>query len=1316
MKNSESGSFSHRSTSENAVDQTGKTTDLRLDVLFKERFHGAVNIRGVRYQLLYTLLRAFDLYGEAASLTLEGIEDLDLKGFALGNTFIQVKSADRPWNWAKLKEPLSVFLEAARDDPSSRFQLVFSFQLRKDIATLANRISLSTAERTKIESKFRKLCRDIGVSEDEAEALLAALTISSAPEDGIRDQLRRAIAEHFDLGSAGLDVYLAALTAHALDWAKERRTITRVDLEQVRVTVGEALAREGTFQAYGRAIIGKVSWRDDSSLEDFYKGKGTRPGHVVANADVRRDTWLERIDQALRTSKVCILRASSGQGKSTLMYRYAFDRWPHDDTFVLLAAQTPEQVEQIRSYLRFRSELSLPTLLMIDNAGWATRLWPQVAETCAALGVRVLVTVRHEDWFRFGKENLFTYEVLEPTLELVEAREIYRAFRAAGQLHPSVKSPEWAYERVGEPHLLLEYTYLLTHGQMLVERLHDQLQQISAQGEDTAKLEVLRRTVLASTLGAPIEARKLFAELPLRDDPQQVAQSLTGEYLTLEGGMLTGLHWVRSDHLVRLLHQGYPDLTTTAETTLNVVPDNSISIFVSNVMSHPDIDSERLLDALVSRARTAPTATIVSFLEGVFEAGERMHFHHKRPVFDKAYRDFGTSGPFLLGISDGSPERIDLVGQLADILGAKGDNLRKLQAFAQEPVLVPRGLERCTMLLTRAADVIDLEFARRDLASLGRLLDWCAACDVRLPWWSEISGDLSNRSNALRLPLADLSSFTQGLYRFDAGVYEAWFSLHKDDLLGYLKLHTSCLTLEVENNELFIEFVVDESAVLDANEQAVSRLRSLRMALPFCDSYRSQGVYTLPFGLTPSYDATSKEITREHLPTSSDTWRNGRLVRLVEAAFLPDSFYLYQEALAQARRHALSFTRSFSSGLKNKLEGRRVNFISTVESGLELIRELKALPNPPAQTPEAVKDALKKVHQNWASDLQLSVSQIFEFSQTQERRIGTLAVHNFTDVLRHLPSTHLALDTLYGAAPDYFNMSELNRDELRVYVVLADLLQAWIVDPPNTQHKNILRYVREKRFLKERGKRRLLRVALEPLGQEFTHLTPELHIAHDGPLAYTFIVFSVQSPFNYDEELSQLFDALAGAAETADFFYLIPTYNNARLVEAGYLLSSSQIQVLKEAGRLDWEALVPQPPPDILSQAIPTIPLLSLPLWQSRLDIIAFVSRLSSLAQQLGLLISLDQENRFVRQLISQEEARLGKALIELKATALILRSRLTAFTVPALAESSYLELLRFFETFELIAEHRTPEQNLQALPTPEEGLRALETLIESTH
>ena len=104
-----------------------ETSIKEIETLLKTRFHGAVNIRGIQYQILYSILRAFDLYkfqGLTGSLRLEGLEDVDLLGLRLDNEYIQAKSSQTPWNWSKLKEPIKGFLEIQRADSQCNFLLV----------------------------------------------------------------------------------------------------------------------------------------------------------------------------------------------------------------------------------------------------------------------------------------------------------------------------------------------------------------------------------------------------------------------------------------------------------------------------------------------------------------------------------------------------------------------------------------------------------------------------------------------------------------------------------------------------------------------------------------------------------------------------------------------------------------------------------------------------------------------------------------------------------------------------------------------------------------------------------------------------------------------------------------------------------------------------------------------------------------------------------------------------------------------------------------------------------------------------------------
>src|SRR6266540_5970754 len=104
-----------------------------LDELLRARIHGAINIAGIRYQLLYSLLRVFDLYQNeiAGEVRFEGLEDLDRKGFRQGDTYYQVKRSrsEQGWGWINQQEVLDHFIEVYKSDPDARFVLGFIKQL-----------------------------------------------------------------------------------------------------------------------------------------------------------------------------------------------------------------------------------------------------------------------------------------------------------------------------------------------------------------------------------------------------------------------------------------------------------------------------------------------------------------------------------------------------------------------------------------------------------------------------------------------------------------------------------------------------------------------------------------------------------------------------------------------------------------------------------------------------------------------------------------------------------------------------------------------------------------------------------------------------------------------------------------------------------------------------------------------------------------------------------------------------------------------------------------------------------------------------------
>jgi len=936
------------------------------------------------------------------------------------------------------------------------------------------------------------------------------------------------------------------------------------------------------------------------------------------------------------------------------------------------------------------------------------------------------VTVRNEDWHRFARESLTSYEILEPTLDSDEARQIFKIFQSEGRLHASVDSPEWAYERIGEPHLLIEYVYLLTHGRMLEERLRDQMKQFSEQNEDPAKIEILRRTALADTLGAPVLADKLLKNIQLRDDPQQVLKSLSREYVTLEGGIITGLHGVRSEHLAQILHEGYPDPGNTALAILEAIPPESIPAFVANAICRQGLDVEIFIKGLVEKAKNTTLDAILAFLDGIFEAGERQFLKANQGLFDEAYELIGPAGTSLLS-SDFLPiVKVDTIAQMVKILGDKGENFRKLQEIASRASEAARGLDLCRDFLSNVSPYIHPEILQASFDT-GCLLDWCSLCEASLPAWPTVRDDLLGCTEVFNLPLDAFCNFTQGLYRYDETAYRNWFSRNREDVLCYLKFHTDCIELKVSDRVLYSEFFPDLENSDSGNEQAVSRLKKLRSAIPFCERYQSQGIWFLPFGLKPSVDETQKSRPKENLPFTSDIEKNVVWWKTVESHYLPDSYYRYEEAWYTLRRDALLFVRGLSKGLQKTLTGRKFNFQSVFEGGQLLVRVTQSLKNVPSLSVEAIETVGKTLSQplrevlkegapnRWSSSFQNFFFQIFQYIQERKMNTGGLAAHNFLDAVKHLPKMHAAFAQLFKNAPDYFGAKELNSAEVKEYTFLADLLDAWILDPPKIPQRDILRYVRAKRKRKRQEMLHRIRSALATLEEEGISIILPADVLVNHPLRCLPLAFSVDDPCHPENEPEVVIKALVEVKDIADFFCLVPIHQGSRFLEGGYQISSNTFSQLEEGHLRNWEALVPGELPGGVLSCLPSLPFRLSARLQIWTNVFAILSGMQAFVEQKNKIETLrTSRNHFEVELYNRHKVRLHELEMKLGTSASEVKEYLNAEFPSRQDDSIYKRVWCFLETVEEASQQGTFDDLFMSSGFDvEEILDSLEQLLQ---
>jgi hypothetical protein len=119
-----------------------------LDNLLKSRYQGASNITGIRFQLLYSVLRAFDLYADipAHEVQFEGLEDVDvrsmqenaLRGLSVGDTYIQVKHTGIPktLSWLDHEKIFDHFIEVYLKHSDARFEMVTRLPVKSHLEDL----------------------------------------------------------------------------------------------------------------------------------------------------------------------------------------------------------------------------------------------------------------------------------------------------------------------------------------------------------------------------------------------------------------------------------------------------------------------------------------------------------------------------------------------------------------------------------------------------------------------------------------------------------------------------------------------------------------------------------------------------------------------------------------------------------------------------------------------------------------------------------------------------------------------------------------------------------------------------------------------------------------------------------------------------------------------------------------------------------------------------------------------------------------------------------------------------------------------------
>lgn len=108
---------------------------------------------------------------------------------------------------------------------------------------------------------------------------------------------------------------------------------------------------------------------------------------------------------------------------------------------------------------------------MLDNLDAHLSEWNQLVQLMqsdVAYNYKFLVTSRENDWYNYGGDisNIHSMNIIKPILSKEEAIEIFNTLQKSGHIHSKIMDWKNSWEKIAEKKLLIEYVYLLTHGEM----------------------------------------------------------------------------------------------------------------------------------------------------------------------------------------------------------------------------------------------------------------------------------------------------------------------------------------------------------------------------------------------------------------------------------------------------------------------------------------------------------------------------------------------------------------------------------------------------------------------------------------------------------------------------------------------------------------------------------------------------------------------------------------------------------------------------------------------------------------------------------
>ena len=546
--------------------------------------------RGYRLQTLYILDRILESQ-PALIYTPEGIEDLSITKDNRTIEIIQVKSYEGlVLSDLEPSKENSFFHRANQFLGKNDSLQIFIANIGPIGPELQNAWSGKNKDRDSITVKLI----NYGFKDNEIQRFFDRIQLVSLDENELKTRVYIKISTML----VGIDPQNSfdLLQKWLYDLSESRSSISQNELIDRIQQVGKYLTDRSQYHTQWFTNIIPISsstsmdYNDPNLRDEFFAGASARYEHILAGLDFLRPSKMESIKQGFSKENIVIIHGASGQGKSTLAFRYLHENYPEQLCYQIKLVQNRDHALQITRALSGYAEALGTSIIVYLDVSPRDQDWTEILVQLAKNPfIQVLITIREED---FNRANVpYNLKFSDVSLELFaeEAEQIYQRAKESN-IDIGYLSFEDTWEAFGSNSgPLLEYVYLLTQTETLRDRLKEQVKRLKTETRDKQlspnELTLLKLAAVITAYEGRIHLQTLSAQLKL-PDLSSTLQNYEKEYLirvSNDQQYIEALHPIRSHILTNLLiDPGIDSWSALAEQALSMTRESDWEIFLLN--------------------------------------------------------------------------------------------------------------------------------------------------------------------------------------------------------------------------------------------------------------------------------------------------------------------------------------------------------------------------------------------------------------------------------------------------------------------------------------------------------------------------------------------------------------------------------------------------------------------------------------------------------------------------------------------------------------------------------------------------------------